>query len=450
MKIVFFSHYFTPEGNAPASRTHDHCARWAAAGHEVTVITCAPNVPNGEVYEGYSNGLWPVRETIDGIEVVRVWTRIRPKPGKKDLILNFLSYMFSALFAFVFFVRRPNVIVATSPQFFCGVAGVLASWLKWRPLVLEIRDIWPESILTVGAMGRSPIIRALEVIERWMYRNASHIVAVGSGYRTNIMKKVGLGDRISVITNGVDPEQFTPEERCLDIVETYGLQGKFICSYVGTVGLAHGLDIVVRTAERLRDAGRDDVVFMVVGGGAKLSSLRETVSELRLDDFIVMTGHLDKPQMPKVLATSDACLVHLSNVALFATVIPSKIFETMAMERPIIMGVKGPARDIVMMAGGGVAVEPEDDAELFNAVLRLAEDPELARAMGSDARRFALKHFDRNDLAATYLTLLREVASGQPVTTVVADLPAIGPEERRSKSSSSAGVAAKTQAEQVG
>ena len=149
MKIVFFSHYFPPEGNAPAARTYEHCARWAEAENKVTVITCAPNVPDGQVYEGYRNRLWPQREQIDGIDVVRVWSWVRPNPGKVDLILDYVSYMFSALFAFLFFVRRPNIVVATTPQFFCGWAGVLASWFKWCPLVLEVRDIWPESIVTV-------------------------------------------------------------------------------------------------------------------------------------------------------------------------------------------------------------------------------------------------------------------------------------------------------------
>ena len=141
MKITFFTHYYPPEGNAPASRTYQHCVRWAKQGHDITVITCAPNVPDGVVYEGYKNRLWPQTETVDGIKVVRVWTYLAANAGGMKRILNFVSYMISALFAFVFFARRPNVIIATSPQFFCGWAGVFASWIKWRPMILEIRDI---------------------------------------------------------------------------------------------------------------------------------------------------------------------------------------------------------------------------------------------------------------------------------------------------------------------
>lgn len=415
MKIVFFSHYFTPEGNAPASRTHDHCARWAAAGHDVTVITCAPNVPDGKVYDGYRNRLWPTRDVIDGVNIVRVWTFLRANPGKVTLILNYLTYFFSALLAFVFFVRRPRIVIATSPQFFCGVAGVIASWLKWCPMILEIRDIWPESILTVGAMKRTFAIKLLERVERWMYRSASHVVTVGTGYRDNITSKVDIGDRISVVTNGVDPEQFVPRDRCLDLVEQYELHEKFVCSYVGTVGLAHGLDVVVRAAEVLRSRGRDDILFLVVGGGTKLPDLRRSVEQKGLGGQIIFTGRMNKSQMPNVLATSDACLVHLSKVELFETVIPSKIFETMAMRRPIIMGVKGPAREIVLRAQGGVALEPENDRQLCDRLEEMADDPELVERLGRSARRFVIEHYNRDDLAKRFLQIIQDVADGVPV-----------------------------------
>ena len=212
MRIVFFTHYFPPEGNAPATRTYEHCVRWAKQGHEITVITCAPNVPDGKVYDGYKNRIWPQKEIVDGIHVIRVWTYVAANAGGLKRILNFVSYMISAVFAFTFFCRRPKLIIATSPQFFCGWAGVLASWIKWRPMLLEIRDIWPESIVTVGAMKKGLIVRCLEILEKWMYRGARHIVAVGNGYRDKILEKVDLPNKISVITNGVDADKYVPTE----------------------------------------------------------------------------------------------------------------------------------------------------------------------------------------------------------------------------------------------
>ncbi|PAY19344.1 glycosyltransferase WbuB [Rhodopirellula sp. SM50] len=415
VNIVFFSHYYTPEGNAPASRTADHCARWVKDGGDtqVTVITCAPNVPDGRVYSGYRNRWWPQRETIDGVEVVRVWTFIQNNPSRAGLILNYLTYLFSALFAFVFFVRRPNVVVATTPQFFCGVTGVLASWLKWCPLVLEVRDIWPESIVTVGAIRRGVIIRALEWMERWMYRSANHIVTVGPGYRDNILSKVDVANRISMVTNGVDPKQFSPETDSVSFKERYDLSGRFVCSYVGTVGMAHGLDVIINAARRFKAVGREDVVFLVVGGGAKLDQMRQTVAELGLGDLIRLTGRLDKSEIPQVLSASDACLVHLSKVDLFEHVIPSKIFETMAMERPIIMGVRGRALDIVLAAESGIAMEPENDAQLFEILDWMVGAPDAVRQMGRNGRKFVIEHFNRDQLAREMLSIVRRTSQGE-------------------------------------
>ncbi|MCO8123452.1 glycosyltransferase family 4 protein [Stieleria sp. TO1_6] len=413
MKIVFFSHYYSPEGNAPASRTSEHCSRWVKQPgvEQVTVITCAPNVPEGKVYSGYRNRLWPQRETIDGVDVIRVWTYLRPNPSRGGLIINYVSYLMSALFAFVFLVRRPNVIVATTPQFFCGIAGVLASWLKWRPLVLEVRDIWPESIVTVGAIRRGLLIRVLERMERWMYRSASQIVAVGPGYRDNILSKVDVADRISIVTNGVDPMKFVPDEDEHSFAAEYQLGDRFVCSYIGTVGRAHGLDVVVRAAERLRQQRRKDIVLMIVGGGAQLDQMRQSVADQGLGDWIVLTGRLPKTQMPHALAASDVCLVHLSKVDLFEHVIPSKIFETMAMQRPIIMGVRGRARDIVLSANSGVAMEPENDQQLVEILQSMAGDRETVQQMGHNGRQFVIDHFNRDVLAVDMLEIVRRTAA---------------------------------------
>ncbi len=379
----------------------------------ITVITCAPNVPDGRVYEGHRNPIWPRQEQTNGVDVVRVWTYIRPDPGKIDLILNYVSYLISSLIAATFFVRRPDVYVATTPQFFCGIAGVLASWIKWRPLVLEVRDIWPESIVEVGAIKRGALIRILERMERWMYRGARHIVAVGPGYRDNILGKVDVKDRISIVTNGVVPNKFSPRPRPQDFAERYELNERFVCSYIGTVGMAHGLNVIVRTAKRLKDANEDRVVFLIVGGGSNLCDLRATVQEEGLEHWIKLTGRLDKSEMPDALAVSDVCLVHLSKVDLFQHVIPSKIFEAMSMERPIVMGVFGTARQIVMSAHCGVEMEPENDSELFDILIQMISDPSEVADLGRNGRKVVLDHFDRDDLANDMLEVLAKTAEGQ-------------------------------------
>lgn len=410
MHIVFLTHYFPPEVNAPASRTFEHAVRWVRAGHQVTVVTCNPNCPTGVLFPGYRNRLRPQRESMDGIEVIRVWTYLAPNAGTVRRIVNYLSYMVSAVLAGLW-VSRPDVIVATSPQFFCGWAGVILSRLRRRPFVLEIRDIWPESIETVGAIRFRPILRFLQFFEKLMYRSASHIVAVGDGYRRKILEKVNVPERVSVVMNGVDLERFQPQPVDMELRRRWNGDGKFICAYLGTIGMAHGLDVVVKAAEALRDHGRDDVVFWLVGDGARKSSLESDVKHRGLERWVVFTGRLPKEDMPRVLASVDACLVHLRKTELFETVIPSKIFEMMAMGKPIIMGVRGEALRIVEEAGAGIAMEPESADSLLKAVDTLRNGATDWSPRTQSVREYLRVNFSRDALAEKMLGIIDAVVN---------------------------------------
>lgn len=428
MHILFCTHYFPPEVNAPASRTYEHAVRWVRAGHRVTVITCNPNCPTGVLFPGYRNRLRPQRESMDGIEVVRVWTFLAPNAGRVRRILNYLSYMVSAVWAGLW-VKRPDVIVATSPQFFCGWAGVILSFVRRRPFVLEIRDIWPESIETVGAIRFRPVLRCLQLLERWMYRAADHIVTVGEGYRRNILKKVDIPDRISVIPNGVDLERFQPRPPDEELRRRWKGEGKFVCAYVGTIGMAHGLDVVLEAAETLRSQSRDDVVFWLVGEGARRAELEAEAKRRGLDDRVVFTGRLPKEEMPRVLASADAYLVHLRKSELFETVIPSKIFEMMAMGKPIIMGVRGEALRIVQEAGAGVEMEPESAASLLGCLDDLCGKHGGLWLARSDISDYLKRHYSRDALASNMLEVVekidtkRRTSSARPAVCAPANEP---------------------------
>lgn len=409
VRILFLSHYFPPEVNAPASRTYKNCMRWARAGHDVTVVTCVPNCPEGVPYAGYRNRLRPQIEVVGGVRVVRVWTYLAPNAGSVRRIVNHLSYMISAVLACTR-LPRADVVLATSPQFFCGWAGVLVSRLIRAPLVLEIRDIWPESIRAVGAMRNRPLLRLLEMLERRMYRAAGHIVTVGDGYRDNILGKIGVDRRISVVTNGVDLEQFAPRRPDPELVRGWGLQGKFICSYVGTIGMAHGLEVVIRAAKILRAKGRHDIAFCLVGDGALRGRLEQQKDRAGLNGTVVFAGRQPKEKIPAILSSSDACLVHLKKCELFGTVIPSKIFEILAVGRPIIMGVEGQARRMVMESGAGVAMEPDSPESLVDAVEWLADHPQFVTQRSFAGRDYVARHFNRDVLAEQLLGLLCRIA----------------------------------------
>jgi glycosyltransferase involved in cell wall biosynthesis len=407
MRILFLSHYFPPEGNAPASRTFENCRRWVRRGHEVTVVTGAPNHPNGIVYDGYENR-WRSREWIEGIEVVRVLTYVAANKGTVRRIFNYLSYMFSASLASLE-ARAPDVIIATSPQFFCGWAGVIASRLHRVPLLLEIRDIWPESIAAVGAIRSQGVMRALERLELGMYAAARHIVTVGEGYRRCLHAKGVADERISVVMNGIDREIFRPMSPDLELRRRLGVGDRFVVSYSGTIGMACGLDVVLRAAGTLRGKGRDDIVFLLVGDGAVREELQAEAERQRLDN-VIFTGRQDKSLMPSFLAISGASLVHLKRTDLFTTVMPSKIFEAFGMARPIVIGVPGEAGDLVERAGAGVAIEPENAEQLVDAVERLADDPALCERLGRAGHAYGVRHHDRDHLADDYLQVISRVA----------------------------------------
>jgi glycosyltransferase involved in cell wall biosynthesis len=422
MNILFLSHYFPPEVNAPATRTWEHCRRWAATGYHVTVVTCAPNCPSGVVFEGYRNA-WRREEVVEGIRVVRVWTYLAANQGFLPRILNYVSYMMTATWCAAR-LRDVDVVVATSPQFFCGWAGVWCSRLLRRPLVLEIRDLWPESIVTVGAMKRSLIIRMLEWLECRMYAAADRIVTVGEGYREQLLSKGVAADKIAVVPNGVDLDRFSPPGNSIDahtrsasLRRRWGAGERFVCAYVGTVGMAHGLEVVLDAAGRLRDSHRDDVAFWVIGDGAERERLAAEAVRHGLDN-VCFTGLVPKQEVADVLSACDACLVHLRGTELFGTVIPSKIFEALAMNVPIIMGVRGEACEIVRRAGGGVPMTSDDPQSLIDAIEGVAMAGRDAFRGGRD---YVAAHYNRDRLAARMLEELQAVIEMPMVTTARRD-----------------------------
>lgn len=407
MRIVFFSHYYPPEVNAPASRTSEHCRVWVKAGHDVTVVTCAPNHPRGELYPGYKNKLWQ-SETLDGVRVVRLWTLIAANSGFLRRSLNYLSYLVAATLALPF-LPKADVVVSTSPQFFCGLVGLFAGPLKRAPWVLEIRDLWPESIAAVGAMDRGLGFRAVEALERLAYRRADAIVPVTRSFVAHIAERRGTGDGIEVIRNGADLATFCRTHAGAEYRRKLGLDDKFVATYVGTLGMAHGLRTLLDAADRLKDDPR--FAFVLAGDGADRANLEAERLSRRLENVHIL-GQRPKCEMPALWSASDAALVLLKNTEAFKKVLPSKMMEAMAMELPIVLGVNGEARELLEEAEAGIAIPPEDSQALVGALVRLAGDSAEAAAFGARGRAYVSEHLDRAKLAARYLQLLADVADG--------------------------------------
>ena len=407
MRILFLSHYFPPEVNAPANRTYEHCRAWAAAGHDVHVVTCVPSHPKGTPFDGYRKR-WYQRERMDGVTVHRVWTYLAANQGVARRTLNYLSFVPTSMWRAAR-LSRFDIIVATSPQFFCAVAGYLTSRLTRTRWVFELRDLWPDSVVAVGALERGLALRRLERLELRMYRHAERVVCVTRSFMANLEARGIPASKLVFVPNGIEPDYWcAPGPQ--DVRAALGVGADdVLVSYVGTVGMAHGLGTVLEAAGRLR-VENPRVRFLVVGAGAELDASRAYVAGQGLSN-VTFTGLVPRERARDLLAASDVSLVTLRDSPLFRTVLPSKMFEAMAAGKPIVLGVAGEASEVLHRAGCGLSVAPGDADALRCAVERLAGDPETRRRMGEAGRRFVGEQFNRRTWAESYLQLLKTVVA---------------------------------------
>lgn len=408
MRIAYVSQYFPPEPGAPAARVSELSVAWARAGHDVTVLTGLPNHPAGVVPPEY-RGRPLVREDFHGVKVVRTWLYAAANRGRVRRSLAYASFAVSASVWGQLFIQPPDVVVATSPQFLVGVAGRAIAGPRRVPFVFEVRDLWPESIVAVGALpARHPIVRGLEVVEEHLYEVADSVVVVTDSFERRLIERGVAPEKIHVIKNGVDLGRFVPGSPATTLRRELGWDERFVLAYVGTHGMAHALGSVLDAAASLRD--RRDVGFLFVGDGAERARLEQRARDDKLDN-VRFLGVLPRERMPEVYATADACVVPLRKTELFTTVIPSKIFEILASERPVLLSVDGEARAIVEASGGGRFLPPEDSQALARAVVELAADRSLGRRMGQRGREYVLREFDREVLAKSYLEILGQVVA---------------------------------------
>ena len=403
MHILFITDNFPPEVNAPASRTFEHCREWVRAGHGVTVMTCAPNFPKGKVYEGYKNRLYQT-EKMDGIDVVRVWSYITANEGFIKRILDYVSFMVSAVIVSPQ-IKKPDLVISTSPQFFSACAAYLISVMKNRPFVFELRDIWPESIKAVGAMKESFVIRFLEKIEMFLYQKAVRIISVTESFKRTLVKRGVDKNKISVVTNGVDLDRFKPQAKDAELVKKYGLENKFVAGYIGTHGMAHSLETILDAADKMRKQDGGDVFrFIFLGNGARKKELMERAESMGLDNVIFIDS-VPKEEVVRYWSLLDVSVIHLRKTKLFTTVIPSKLFECMGMGIPVLHGVMGESADIVEKEGVGLLFEPENPDRLCGGLWKLRDDRTLYGKLKANCLDSAPK-YERKVLAKKMLEII--------------------------------------------
>lgn len=399
MRLLFLTDNFPPEVNAPASRTFEHCREWVLQGIEVTVITCAPNFPQGKIYEGYKNRLYQ-KESIEGITVIRVWSYITANEGFIKRILDYVSFAMMATLAALF--QKFDLIIATSPQFFTAVAGCTVSFFKRKPWIMEVRDLWPESIRAVGAMKTGRVYKFLEKLELYLYKKARQIVVVTDSFRENLVQRGVSPQKITVIKNGVLLDQYQPTEKDHTLIRSLDLENKFIVTYLGTHGMAHALDFIIRSAQKLPS----NVQVLFIGDGAEKSNLLILKQQLKADN-IHMLPSVPKSAIGNYISMSDVALVNLRKSDTFKSVIPSKIFENAAMMKPVLLGVEGESKAIIEKYNAGVCFEPENPVALSEA-LEIIMNPENYRQYQLGCIELA-RDFNRKNLAIKMLNSIQSV-----------------------------------------
>ncbi len=407
MKVLFLTDNFPPEVTPAATRTYEHCREWVKLGAEVTVVTSFPNFPYGKIYDGYKNRRIQ-KEEVDGIRVVRVWTYLAANERFLRRTIDYLSYAVSSFWGGLF--QKADIIVATSPHFFITWSGSALSFFKRKPWVFEIRDLWPESIISVGMLEDGFVYRTLEKIELRLYKSADHIVPNTEAFKKNLVGRGVPAEKISVIPNGTNFELFFPRKPDKKLISSLGLENKFVIGYVGTLGMAHALDFVIRSIARLNDSS---IHFLFIGDGAEKENCIRLAKELELEN-VTFLASVPKQVIPDYLAIIDVSLAPLKKTDTFKTVIPSKIFEAGAMGKPMLLGVDGQARSIVEEYGSGLYFEPENTEDFIAKVKQLAGDKDLLQQLGEGGKKLA-RAFDRKKLAAEMLDVLKKVA--QPTRT---------------------------------
>lgn len=415
VRLAYLSHYFPPESNAPAARVHELSRALVRAGHEVHVVTGQPNHPHGKIYPGYRAAEYR-RERVDGIDVHRVPTFPAASRGVLERGLGYMSLPTAQVALGAARLPPVDLVLATSPQILTGVAGLALARLRRVPFVLEVRDLWPEGIVAVGALAAGhPIVRALERVERTLYRSAAGIVSVTDGFVDHFVARGVPRERVAVVKNGIDAALFDPDVAPAPLREQLGIgPDALLLLYCGTIGLPQDVGLLARAAA-LAGAGDLDLHVVVVGHGVGHKALLDEIAALGVGDRVHVLPPVPRREVPGLIAAADVSAVLLRDEPSFARYLPSKIFEAMAMRQPILLGVRGEAARLVEGSGSGLAFSPGDPADALAKLRAFAVlGPEGRRRMGAAARDYVLAHHDRDRQAEDLAWFLSGLKDRRP------------------------------------
>lgn len=397
MRILMITQYFPPETGAAQVRLKEVAKALQAQGHHVQVITAFPNHPMGVIPPEY-RGKFFMRDEYDGIPLLRTWVYPVPRGRFWKRLLNYFSFAFSACYG-VIKADPTDVVFVESPPLFIGFTALFAKLVKRAPLIMNISDLWPESAVSLGLVTNKHLISWAERFELYLYRKAWKISAQTQGILTNLRNRGIPAEKLAFLPNGVDPKLFYKTEPNQEILKDLDLEGKFVILYAGTMGYAHGLEVVVSAAEKLKE---DKVVFLFVGDGSERPKLEEMAKERNLSCFRFVDFQ-PIVEMNKYYSVANASLSTLRRYKLAEGVRPSKIFPSMASEKPLIYVGEGEGAEIAKESGGALVIPPEDPEALAEAVRLLMNDSAHCDRLARLGREYVLNYYSWESIVEAWL-----------------------------------------------
>jgi glycosyltransferase involved in cell wall biosynthesis len=414
-RLHYITQYYASSDQPGASRHYQHTQTLAQHGYQVTLITSYVKNRLRVIPPEYL-GIKIALEQEGNPTIYKTYAY--PNYGRdfRTRMLNYLSFMFYATLAGLR-AAPCDVVLASSPSLFVGVAGYVLSRIRRVPFVLEVRDLWPETAIVMGVLRSSVLIRLSAWLARFLYQRAERIIAVTEGIRQGIVDTGIPASKITLIPNGVDDDLFETlsSERAKQIRQEYGWDDRFVAIYAGTLARSDGLHAIVRAAAAL--SSYPDLLVVFLGDGEVKAQLAALVDELKLSNVMFIPSQ-PKRRVPDFITAADVCLMPVKRDSFFHMTLPNKLFDYMAGARPVIAAVPpGEIQDLVERAEAGLAIPPEDEIKLAAALLDLRDDPDTRRRFGENGRRYVMEHYLRSHLAARLTSVLDTVLQEKGKTT---------------------------------
>jgi len=405
MKILLLNQAFVSP-DEPGHTRHFELAQYLRErGHELVIVASDLNYQTGQRTVEH-RGVF-TEQMIDGVRVLRSY--IYPALHRSYFwrIVSFFSFMFSSVWT-ALSVKDADLIMGTTPQIFQALSAWFVSWLRRKPFLLEVRDLWPEFGISMGVIRNPIVIAPARWLEKFLYIRASHILVNSPAYKEYILNKGVPEHKITFIPYGTDVDMFNPDVDGLSIRRRLGLDDKFVVLYAGALGQANDIYTVLRAAQRL--SNEEQIHFVFWGDGKERTNLRAESQRLGLTNAL-FAGVCPKREMPFVIASSDVCLAILQNVPMFRTTYPNKVFDYMAAARATVLVIDGVIREVIESSNGGIFVEPGNDEMLAKTILELSKDRLRVKQMGENARAYLVQHLDRRDKLDETLRLLESLVN---------------------------------------